>query len=418
MNVACTAKKVNRDMLQIIEEADLRAEVVKVKEVTRMPGYDRIELVWLYNKAPKGEPCIVARDKFNTDDHVVYIPPDHIVSDVKEFTFLEKHPEKLAPDEEFVRHKYRRVRAMKLREFLSHGLVLSMNEADSVAMKCTGLGVPTSLGQMVGENLGITRWYPRRADGSIKGTQMGHEKGPQGLTIPKYTLVGIRKTGDLFEWEDDISSNELVVTEKLHGCNARFVVSQSEKSHFRVVWDKFWDWVLRRLPQARLFDDGKKRLHIASRTVWRGTKTEHNSFWKEVAEKYALFSKLRCLPGFVFFGEIVGRRIQGGNFLYGTRNDTIAFYVFDIFVPELNEWVPWNEIETICSNLGLDTVPVLKRGRLRKDEVELLVDGISSIDKDTMREGVVIRTQADFRTPAGGRKIIKWKSEEFLQQHG
>lgn len=401
-----------------IEEADLRVEICKVKDITPMEGYDKLELAWLYNKAPRGEPCIVQKGKYNVNDQVVYIPPDHVVPDVQEFAFLERSPDKLAPDEEYVRHKYRRIRPMKLREYISHGLVLDLKKADQIAMRLTGLGVPRGLGELVGKQLGITRFVPRRRDGSLKGTSMGTESGPKGMQVPKYEITGIRKVGDIFGWEDQESAEILVVTEKLHGCNARFVVTSSTKPRLRVLWDKFWDWVKRRPRKFVLFDDGKHKLHISSRTVWRSTKSEHTSFWKEIAENQNLFAKLRKHPEFVFYGEIVGRRIQGSNFLYGLKNDEIGLYIFDVYIPEAKEWLAWDELKAMCLRLGLETVPVIKFGNLKRSDVEPVVEGKSIIDNHTMKEGVVVRTNADSRTPSGGRKIIKWKSEKFLQKHG
>ena len=403
-----------------LEEADLRVEITEVQDITPMEGKDRIELVWLYNKSPNGEPCIVSKGKHKIGDLICYIPPDHVVPDVSVFAFLSRSGE-LAADEKHVRHKYRRVRAMKMSGYISHGVVISLDEMDKVRMEQEGIGLPTGVrkaGTLVGAEMGITRWEPMRTGGTgTKGTQMGTEKGPKGLEIPKYDLTGIRKLADIFQWEEQNSPYELVVTEKLHGCNARFIVTREKLSWLKKTWIKFTDWICRRPPTMELFQDGDLRLHLASRTVWRGTKHSHKSVWKEVAENLALFSKLKKIEGLVVYGEIVGRRIQGEHFLYGTRDDNVAFYVFDIYNPVERSWLSWRETEEVCARIGLHTVPVLVHGHLKKRHVEPHVDGRSTLPDTPMREGVVVRTNADMRTPSGGRMIMKWKSEAFLQKH-
>ena len=406
----------------IPEEADLRVEIVKVKDVTPMEGKDRIELVWFYNKAPNGEPCIVQKDKFEQGDLACYIPPDHVVPDVGVFKFLERHPEKLCPDELWIRHKHRRVKAMKMSGYISHGLAITLHEMDICRIEQDGLGIPTSLrsvGSKPGAEMGVKRYEPKRTGGTgVKGSPMGTEKGPRGLEVPKYDLTGIRKLADIFMWNSGPSPLDLIVTEKLHGCNARFIVTDDIKHWWSTLWTRLVDFVCRRPPTMELFHNGKMKLHLASRTVWRGTAANHKSIWKEVAEKLAIFSKLKKIPDAVVYGEIIGRRVQGGNFLYGTSNDDVAFYVFDIYNPREKAWMSWDDLETTCARIGLQTVPVIACGPLARDETEILVDGVSIIDGLTMREGVVIRTNTDMRTPSGGRMIMKWKSELFLQKHG
>jgi len=407
-------------MRELIEEHDVKAETLTVKDVTPIEGKDRIELVWLFQKAPYGEPCIVQKNKHKVGDYVIYIPPDHVVPDVEQFAFLNKGGN-LDDGSKFVRRKHRRVRAMKMAGCISHGLVIGLREGDSIAMTLTGVGIPGSFRKqgVVGEFLGITRYVPKQQYGSAGGKKMGASPGPKGLSVPKYDLNGIRKAGDIFGWEDGKSAHNLVITEKLHGCNARYVVTKVD----RTLWGQIWLWLRTRLGKrtASPLESKDHRLHISSRTTWRGIENDNDSLWKEVAEQQALFPKLVNLDfiDIVLYGEIVGRRVQGDQFLYGTKDDGLQLYIFDIYDPKSKLWFSWGDVERICSLLGLRTVPVLAEGKFSRDEVEKYVDGWSYIDnRKTMREGIVVRTVGDYRDSRGNRLIIKWKSERFLQKHG
>jgi len=402
-----------------LEDPDLKVEVVSIKDITPIKDKDRIELVWLYNKAPNGEPCIVEKGKHKVGELVVYIPPDHVVPDAPPFAFLNKG-KPLTDGCQFVNKKNQRVRAMKMAGCVSHGLIITMSTADGLAMAKSGLGVPSSgrkEGSMIGECLGVTRWEPYTR-GGVGGSdsKLGKEHGPINFVAPKYDLDNLRKLGDIFDWDGKESTYNLVVTEKLHGCCARYVVTEDKlppvPAFFRKIKRLFFK------PKMSELRDATHKLHVSSRTVWRGTEKDHQSVWKEIAEKHALFSKLKGFPNLVFYGEIIGRRIQGDGFTYGLKNDDIDFYVFDIYDPILHCWMNWKTVSVMCEDLGLKTVPAIYIGKVSKDTVSNFVDGRSTLDSSTMREGIVVKTTSDQRLPSGERAIVKWKSEEFLQKHG
>jgi len=108
----------------------------------------------------------------------------------------------------------------------------------------------------------------------------------------------------------------------------------------------------------------------------------------------------------------------GSEFTYGLAGDVIDFRVFDIYDPDTGDWSGWALVEAFCDLAGLRPVPVLAKGKMTREEASGLVEGLSSLDKKTMREGVVVRFEHDARTPRGGRAIVKWKSPKFLLKHG
>ncbi len=395
----------------------LRVEMTRIKEVTPMEGCDNIELVWLFRAAPNGEPCIVAKAKgFEKGALVAYIPPDHMVPDVENFAFLDRHPEKaLAEGASFIREKYRRVKAMKMRGYISHGLVISQEEVKSLA---DALGIQairtkdTQVGCMVGELLGITRYEPKKQRGqSMSGSNAIPQESPAGVDVPRYDLTGVRKLGDIFGWEGKVSDHELVATEKLHGTNARFMV-QKKTGMFRRL-----RWVIRRLKGAKpAFEDKDYRLFVSSRGVWRDP--AGNSLWARVAREQRLFDRLKKVPGVAVYGEIIGQAAQGEAFKYGLDGDVIEFRMFDFYIPETRAWAGWEDVHAMAEKLCLKTPPVFMSGFFKREDIEGTEDGKSLLDDETMREGWVIRTMTSSYTARGGRAIMKWKSEKFLQKHG
>ena len=398
-----------------MSDQDLRVEMTRVKEVTPMEGMDRIELAWLFQKSPKGEPVIVSKNKFAKGELLAYIPPDHVVPDVSEFSFLERKPEAaLLEGSTHVRRKNRRVKPMKLRGYISHGLTLSLDEVAEVARKTSGEKVKHVEGSQIGEALGITRYEPKQQRGqSMAGSPVAQfDFAPCGVEVPKYDLTGIRKLGDIFGWEGQPSDQELVITEKLHGTNGRYMV-RAKRGLFKRL-----RWVLRVLtgraqPQ---FEDAFYRLYVSSRGVWRDPKG--GSLWAEVAEKKRLFTALKRMPGIAFYGEIIGQRAQGEQFKYGLPADVVDFRLFDGYNPDTRAWLGWDEVEDAAAKFGLRTAPVFAWGKLRFEDFEGMEEGDSLLSSNTMREGFVVRTLVASYTPRGGRAIMKWKSEKFLQKHG
>lgn len=164
-------------MFQIAEHT---CDVVSVK-LEPHPNADTLSLVMVGDFQ-----CAVRTTDWSDGDLAVYIPPDSLVPETKEFEFLGKH---------------RRIKARKLRGEWSVGLL-----------------IPAPAGAEIGEDymerLDIIHYEPK-----IHGhfTTGGDNVTPPEGFFPKYDVLNFRKYSNMF-----IDGEEVIATEKIHGANARF----------------------------------------------------------------------------------------------------------------------------------------------------------------------------------------------------
>jgi RNA ligase (TIGR02306 family) len=164
----------------MMEVREHTCDVVKVKLETH-PNADSLSLVHVGDFQ-----CVVKTENWKDGDLAVYIPPDSVVPETKEFEFLGNH---------------RRIKAKKLRGKWSVGLLIPAKPGDKVGDDCM-------------ERLGIIHYEPQ-----IHGhfTTGGDNVMPPPGFFPKYDVFNFRKYSQLFQ-----DGEEVITTEKLHGASCRF----------------------------------------------------------------------------------------------------------------------------------------------------------------------------------------------------
>lgn len=116
-------------------------------------------------------------------------------------------------------------------------------------------------------------------------------------------------------------------------------------------------------------------------------RNEDNLYW-QVAIKYNLEEKLQdgyCLQGEIFKVDDLKTPTTEGYDLF----------VFTVRNIETHERMNWNSMQTLCTIVGLKTVPMLER-YLMQDTVQELIDmadGMSVINEGKRREGLVFRSE-------------------------
>jgi RNA ligase (TIGR02306 family) len=191
--------------------------------------------------------------------------------------------------------------------------------------------------------------------------------------VSKYDLDSLRKLHWLIE--DD---EEVVITEKIHGANARFV------------------WV-----------DGQ--LYIGSRSQW--LKPEATGMWGEVAKQHDLEGKLSYHPGRVLFGEVYG---QVQDLKYGAGKGDLFFAAFDLYDSSSNTFYDDGAFRSFCNVHDLLPAPVLYRGPwLGLDAHKHLAEGSSTL-ADHVREGFVVKPAAERISMRHGRVALKLHGEGYL----
>ncbi len=330
--------------------ADLRVEIVEIREVKPHPNADRLDIAQVFDF-----PVICKRGEYAPGDRAVYVPVDAVVPDLEEWRWL-NNGQPLG--------KHARIRAKKLRGVFSMGLLVPAN------------GHP--MGADVAAEKGITKYEPEDPPAyGPRGMSTDSEKDP-GF-IPVYTSIdALRRYRHLL-----VDGEEVVVTEKIHGANARFC-----------------------------FHDGR---------FWAGShrqfkKQDPTSMWWRAAEAIDLPGKLdREARGIVLYGEVYG---QVQDLKYGAAPGVVRFRAFDAFRIADGRYLDFEDFDFLCAALHIEKCPLLFRGPWTPD-LMALADGTTTVDgADHIREGFVVKPVRERWDAHLGRVILKHVGEAYHLRKG
>lgn len=331
-------------------EHDVR--VIRIGAVERHDNADTLSITEV-----DGRPVIIRTGEYQPGDLAVYVPIDSLVpvSDAR-FAFLAPKGKDLGLDSRA------RIKAIRLRGVFSMGLLVKPD-------------VGMVEGDEVREALGIDVYEP---DASQRGHGPGGSfvagdavPGPDHL-VPCFDVESARKYRHLL-----VDGEEVVLTEKVHGANARFV-----------------------------YLDGA--LHVGSRKQWKGS-----GMWCDVAARYGLAESLADYPGIILFGEIYG---QVQDLKYG--RDDHALVLFDAMDANTRRFLDYDKFAALAEILTLPTAPVLYRGPWSAEkwpEIKALAEGSTVIGSGVhTREGWVLRPTVERTDRRLGRVCMKFVGEGYL----
>lgn len=370
--------------------SDWHPQVVKIEKVTKHPDADVLDIATVLGDYP----VIVKRDEYKVGDLAGYIPIDSIVPDIQHFYFLcpkayEKYEDEngelqqrqLGPKYPVgsVPEKYRIIKAKRIRGTYSQGMLVSLTSIP--AYHPTEMWQP---GDSIVEGLQLKKWEEPEEEnlpGLKKTRGTNAEKAPQGWAMPHYDIDGVRKyIACLGETE------EIVLTEKIHGSNAGF-------SH-----------------------DGE-RLWVKSRNYYK--KKDEDDMWWDIALRYDLEYKLGQNPGLVFFGEVYGQ-------VKGFRYDTVIaegrlmtkIRFFDVWDTKKLRYLDYDDRVKVIVDSGLDPVPELYRGLwLGKEKMYPYAEGLTTLGGKHIREGWVLNTlQERYEPKLDSRMQVKLVGEGYNLQ--
>lgn len=331
--------------------SELHVEVVRLGPIEAHPNADTLMVTKVFDYT-----VVIKRGLFSEGDLAVYVPVDAVVPDTDAWHWLA--PTDAAGKPKFVvgqvPEKYRRIDAKKIRGTFSQGYLAALPAGD----------------WQVGDNLldamGITKYEPA-AEVTTHGET---EKAPHGWFFQTYTdLEGMRRYPDIIQ-----DGEGVVVTEKIHGANARYV------------------------------HDGS-RLWVGSRTQIK--RKSDTSLWWSVAQEEGLEEKLAKFPMHIFFGEVYG---QVQDLKYGVKSGA-KFCCFDVFDVRQKKYLDFHEAADMANRAGLQWAPVLHVGPWSQDLMGLC-EGKSTI-ADNVREGFVVRPLRERWHEAIGRVILKRPGEGY-----
>lgn len=343
----------------------------------------------------EGCTAIFKEGAFEKGDLAVFIPVDAVVPlDHVAFSWL-KDPSR--PNK-----KTHRTKAKRLRGIFSDGFLVPLTEAipgctgythmpgkdvliANVNSKCQGFDdalneidhVEYRLGEDLSVLLGITKYE----EPEPVHMNTGNEKDPGFM--PVYDMESFKKFKHVLGEGEDI-----VITEKIHGCNARFAYKEG-------------------------------RLWVGShRTVKAPSDT---NLWWVIAKEQGLEEKLAKVEDVVLYGEVYGD-VQ--DLKYGAKAGERRFAAFDAWDVRERKFLDYANFVHLCDTLGIPRVPELYRGPYSREIVESFVNPVEGQDplKSTLagciREGVVIKPARERWNYETHRTILKLVSEAYLLRKG
>lgn len=409
-------------------ESNHRVPVVCLKEVRKHPNADSLGLVDI-----GGYQVVVKLGEFNEGDLAIYVQPDSILPDTKEYEWF------WSPSvfEGGTPEKKRRVTVRRFRKEWSEGLLLPLThdgEGFFIARDAAS-GVKerraVAEGDDLAEVLGIEHYNPPEPGESTQGVSIrqsrsrpkslkgwfyfllnnaiyygtfkqyhpwgdlggSNEQAPRN-TPPMYDVETFKNYVNVFE-----PGEEVIVSEKIHGSNARFMYEE------------------------RMFGG---KMYAGSRKLWKSEKS--TCIWRKCLQQNPWIEAwCRAHPGYTLYGEVVPTQ---KDFNYGVDQE-VCFFVFDVRDPQ-NQWISpmdiwtgtghlWEEIRlSLLFTLpvgGLVWVPVLYMGPFDIEKIKGYVDGPSTVPSaEHIREGIVIKSTHERVVPGLGRAQLKIVSNTFLEK--
>lgn len=349
--------------------------VVRVGKVGKHPNADNLSITQV-----EGCPCIFRTGDFQPNDLAIYIPVDALVPEETDWS---------RQTMSFLKFKSgkHRVKAAKIRGIFSMGILMQVQPV-LAPWKPTAPELLSSLepGDDLAGLLGITKYEEPEPP-----IHLGGEMEPDPGYMPVYDVESYRKYKHVFADRPYDHQGDIVVTEKIHGCNARF------------------------------FHDGN-RLWVGSHRTWK--KVESTDVWNKVAIQYDLANKLKDYPMVGVYGEVYGD-VQ--DLKYGAKPGEVQFRVFDVYSPPFMKegrrlvgsvFLDHDEMVAFCRKVGLQPVPLLYVGPYDEPLLEHLTTGESTIAADHIREGIVIKDRFEGWHPEIGRTQLKLVSEAYLLRKG
>ena len=363
-----------------MENQNSVAYVGKVGVPTQIPGADNIELVMV-----NGWMAITKKGEYKEGDLVVVATTDAVI------------PQKLSDDMGVTGYlrKGQRVRTVKLRGVYSECLIIPTKYIP-------GYGDQYYEGMDMMEKMGITKYEPpvKTVQLSVGGRKIKYHQNPNFHVY--YKFPNQKNVPDMFNEED-----EVVITRKLHGTNARYGIVRKKKLS---LWDRV----------KKLFGNQWAAFEYVygSHNVEKGSDSQgfyDTDVWKTVANQYDIRGKLwdhvkdtyepyDLTEGLVIYGEIYGAGIQK-NYEYGLTD--VKFAGFDVEVDGLYQPYVNETVHFEC--LQLPQVELLYQGNWSKEEQDKYVFNNFIEGTKVPHEGIVVKSVTGDR-----RKVSKVINPDYL----
>jgi RNA ligase (TIGR02306 family) len=357
--------------------------VARIGEVIPIPGADNIELV-----LAGGWQAIVQKGQYAEGGLVVVATTDAII------------PQELSDKMNVTNYlrKGGRVRTVKLKGVYSECLIIPL-----LYIPKGNINTYTE-GKDMMEVMGIFKYEPPVKQIQLaSGRKVRYQDNPNFHVY--YKFPNLKNVAGMFTEEDDVQ-----ITRKLHGTNARYGIVLKTKL-------SFWDKVKKFLYLADEWVDYE--YVVGSHNVEKGSDSQgfyDTNVWYEIAAKYEIKEKLwefvkeNYSPeelgiGLSVYGEIFGAGIQK-NYDYGLTD--IQIEIFDVTINGKYSPTLYTEI-VASSGIELPHVPILYEGKWSQEIQDKYTFNNFIEGTKVPHEGIVIKHVSGERN-----KVAKVINPDYL----
>ena len=340
--------------------------VAKIDAIENIQGSDNIEQARI-----GGWNCIIKKGEYDVGNLVVVATTDAVI------------PQELSDAMSVTNYlrKGGRVRTVKLRGVYSECLIIPVTYVQTKGVLYEG----TDCMKM----MGIFKYEPPAKQIQLSsGKKIRYQENPNFLVY--YKFPNMKNVPDMFT-----TSDEVQITRKIHGTNARYGIVKKTKLSFL---DRIKIAVARRIRPE--WQWAEYEFVVGSHNVEKGSDSQgfyDTNVWYEIADKYKIKEKLWSYAksigaegigiGIVIYGEIYGAGIQKG-YDYGLSD--MQFAGFDI----IKNGVYLGTLDTeilISGILELPHVPILYEGRWNQGIQDNFVFNNFINGSKVPEEGIVIK---------------------------
>jgi RNA ligase (TIGR02306 family) len=339
---------------------------------------------------------VIKKGSFKTGDLGVYVPEGALVPEaiLKEMGLWKT--DKNVGKGMLSGSQGNRVKAMRIRNVLSQGLVYPVSNGFAGIIENVPVikyfapppyGTQYQIvheGQDVAEILGLVKYEP-----PIPVHMAGEVWNAHGFTL-NFDIENIKKYNYILQ-----EGEEIVATEKLHG--TFFAAGYNPEAPHDIVQSKG----LGATGLAfRLNENNKDNIYV-------------RNYYENIKPIFDIFRSPQRISPIYILGEIFGP-VQ--DLKYGITKP--SFRVFDIYhgTPSQGYYYNYKEKTTFCELYGLQMVPLVYRGPYSKNKLLEITSGKETISGHELhlREGVIIVPIIERYHSDVGRVILKSVSEDYL----
>ena len=336
--------------------------VARISEIKPIDGADNIELAIV-----GGWSAITKKGEYKSEDLIIVATTDAVI------------PQELSDKMGVTNYlrKGQRVRTVKLRGVYSECLLIPYSFSTLVHKE----------GDDLMDELSITKYEPPVRQVQLSsGRKVKYKDNPNFHVY--YKFPNLKNVKGMFTEEDEVQ-----ITRKIHGTNARYGVVKKSKLSFLDKVKKLF----------RVADALVDYEYIyGSHNVQKGSDSQgfySTDVWRTIAEKYGIKEKLykdalsrhkagNLGTGLVIYGEIYGSGIQK-NYEYGLKD--IKFAGFDVTIDGEYQSTIYTEWMFSPNMLELPHVEVLYEGRWRQEIQNSFVFNNFIEGTKVPHEGIVIK---------------------------